>query len=195
MGHYLVGWVYWQLHDEARALAACDKAIEPDPEYPFGYFQRARVQVRRGQSDEALTDFTRAIELDPNVPMFLLWRAARYSGMNDYDKSIADHKRALELNPDYRSAFRNLAWNYWNAGRRDEARDVAQALSARAATWHDTKARAAALVDIANFQTANGDYELALAEAEKIIDLQPEKLRGYDKAARARRELEGTPAI
>ena len=37
--------------------------------------------------------------------------------------------------------------------------------------------------------------KLALAEAEKIIDLQPEKLTGYDKAARARRQLEGESAI
>ena len=58
----------------AEALRGLAQAIERNPEFAPAYFERGRIEARRGQDKLALRDFERSTELDPTYaqPYYLV---------------------------------------------------------------------------------------------------------------------------
>jgi serine/threonine protein kinase/Flp pilus assembly protein TadD len=194
-GRRLKAAAYGAMHDEERALEYYAKAIELDPDDPITYRQRAAVLLERGRGDDALADYTTAIELDAEVSEFLSRRSWLYNAKKEYDLAIADARRALAVNPDDRRAYRYLMHAYWNSGRRDEALAALETLQARASAWANEEALTSAH-DLTWWYYRNaGDLDRALAEADRVIELQPAKLRGYQLRAQIERLRGGEVAM
>src|SRR5262245_44310962 len=59
------GNVWFAKGDLERAIADYGLAIASDPNFPYGYYNRAVTRYRQGDLERALADFDRAIKLDP----------------------------------------------------------------------------------------------------------------------------------
>lgn len=99
----ILGMVYWdtepadELLDEA--LAATRKALELDDHNAVFYALKARVQLARGEYDNAIAENEIAIDLNPTL-------AAAHCGLADslayegrYDEAIQTFQRAIDLSP------------------------------------------------------------------------------------------------
>jgi len=138
-----------------------------DPDDPVNWLQRGGEHVLRqdGDDERAIEDLTRVIELDPDIAIAYVWRAISYSRNGAYESAIEDCRKALELKPDDSQTFRTLAWAYWQAGHREEARAAIEELSARTESWHSKRLVVEGRKQIADFYHKIGDYERAEAEA------------------------------
>ena len=99
----VLGMIYWdtpvsqQLLDEA--LAACEKALQLDPQNATFYALRARTLLARREYDRAIVENEKAIELNPTF-------AAAYCGLGDslayegrYEEAIGYFERSVALSP------------------------------------------------------------------------------------------------
>lgn len=99
----VLGMIYWdtpvsqELLDDA--LAACEKALQLDPQNATFYALRARTLLARKEYDRAIVENEKAIELNPTF-------AAAYCGLGDslayegrYDEAIGYFERSVALSP------------------------------------------------------------------------------------------------
>ena len=68
------------------------------------YSRRGFVYMEKGNSPQAITDFTKALELDPNYAFAYHYRGLAYDKKGDLDLAIADFTKALELDPNHMQA-------------------------------------------------------------------------------------------
>jgi tetratricopeptide (TPR) repeat protein len=67
-GAYCIrGTIYTSLDQYDLAIAACNKAIDLDPELAIAYNNRGKAYYYKGQYDLAIKDYNKAIELDPEL--------------------------------------------------------------------------------------------------------------------------------
>ena len=106
--HFRMARIYQALgqHKQAeqkayeKALIACGKAIEMDPDNDVNWFMRGCLYHDFGQPDKAVADFTKAIELKPGYHYYWHMRGHSYNNLGQYDKTVADYTKAIELKPD-----------------------------------------------------------------------------------------------
>ena len=115
--------------------------IEVNPRSWMAYNNLGIIQLRRGEFENAIAQFTRALEIDPG------YAEARYNLGNALvrrgaiEEAIAEYKTAIELNPRIAGAHANLGTVLIQAGRVAEA--VAHLQNAIAIAPTNGSARAA----------------------------------------------------
>ena len=100
-----------------QALALCSRAIELDPAYAFGWYQRAAIHHDMGDKARALSDLNRAVELEPDNTTFRHLRGIWLMQRKDYRAAIADFDRIIAVDPDataymFRGASQFYLGNY-----------------------------------------------------------------------------------
>jgi len=65
--HYALGKIY---KDDADKEGAFQKAIDLDPQYPWGYFGMAYIHIQKKETDKAIVCYEKAIELKPDEILF-----------------------------------------------------------------------------------------------------------------------------
>jgi len=72
------------------------------------YYNRGVAHLRKGQNDQAISDFSMAILLNPKFVMAYNNRGLAYGrDKGRYDKAISDFNKAIELYPSYALAYAN----------------------------------------------------------------------------------------
>jgi len=106
-------------HDQA--IAEIDAAIAADPENPFGFLMRGRVEAYAGHHRDAAASFEKALELDPASAIGASALAGVYNQLGRTDDAI----RLLERGPpQWRDVPTIREWralSYALAGRNEEA--------------------------------------------------------------------------
>ena len=82
-----------------RALADLDKALEIDPNYGYGRFNKALIYELFGRYDDAITWYDKAIEVEPNYEWSYYGKASIYGRRGDLENTLVNLKRAIELQP------------------------------------------------------------------------------------------------
>ncbi|RKZ31665.1 hypothetical protein DRQ36_01210 [bacterium] len=116
--HFLYGRLLGELEKQE---AVYKRALELDPENPWGYFGLGWVAFKRSEYDEAAEYLEKCIELEPENPLFHCDLGGIYYYMGIYDDAIAELTVARELNPLYPTAYANLATAYYQRGDFDMA--------------------------------------------------------------------------
>ena len=83
-----------------RPLADLNRAIVAAPTNAAPYFDRARLGITLGNTDEAVRDLSKAIELDPKHAGAYALRGDLYASSRKWELATADYRRALALAPD-----------------------------------------------------------------------------------------------
>jgi lipoprotein NlpI len=146
------------------AIAACDEAIQANPQSAANFNNRGYEFRSKGDIDRAMTDFNKAIELNPKYAMAFNNRANIYRDRGDSGQALADYGKAIEFNPKYDPAYLNRGLTYLYGGSPDKAlADINQAseLDPKDATY-------ALWVDIVNKRS---NLKSRLADATAQVDM------------------------
>ena len=111
-----------------EALAEFRAELELNPSDAVAEFQVGQILQVQGRPEQALAHFERAVELDGEFPEALIAVAKERTRLEQYDQAVALLERALDLHPDSEPAHYSLMLAYRNAGRREDARRVQEAL-------------------------------------------------------------------
>jgi len=120
--------VYVQLGDLNRAAEDAKSALAKNPSaQAFG--QQAIVLKIKGQTPDALKDFSEAIKLDPKYAWAYAQRADLYSRAQENEKALKDINKALEYNPGFVEGYRMRAWILSRMGKCKDAFDDFQKIA------------------------------------------------------------------
>jgi tetratricopeptide (TPR) repeat protein len=168
------GSIYSALEQYEDALADFDRALELDPENVNGLNNRAHASNFAGDPLTALADYTQVIELDPENGYAYNARGQILLTLGDCRRAISSYDRAIEYDGDeqiesyYGRAFCNAELGNYEEALQDY--DAALAIDDQ---------RAEILFHRADTFFALEEYETALAEFQRIIDMNT----GYTASA------------
>ena len=165
-------------------------ASEPDPSRDASfYFDRGLQNLRDGEFDLAIADFTKAIELQPDNEDFHNARRYAYFESGQLDRTIADYTAAIEADPDNAWLYRDRAATHERMGNNDLAiADFTKSIELRpdnADFYHDRGWR----------YYFEREYDLAIADFTKAIELEPDNGWHYNARGVAYRDKEIRAAI
>ncbi len=111
-----------------EALAEFRAELELNPNDAVAEFQVGQILQVQGHAEEALVHFERAVELDGEFSEALIAVAKERARLEQHEQAIVLLERALDMHPDSEPAHYSLMLAYRNAGRREDARRVQEAL-------------------------------------------------------------------
>jgi serine/threonine protein kinase/TolB-like protein/cytochrome c-type biogenesis protein CcmH/NrfG len=105
-----------------EATGHANKAIEIDPQEPYGYLARENLEEAGWQWLAALADANKALELDPENGRSYRRRSVQEQAVGNLPAAIADARKAVDLDPLNASGWNSLGWSLTAADRFSEAR-------------------------------------------------------------------------
>ena len=112
-------------------ISSC--ATYPSPEVENNaelYYNRGVAWQKKGDFDQAVSDYNKAIEINPRYAMAYNNRGNTFQTNGQYDKAISDFTKAIEINPGFDGAYNNRGVAYYCKGEYDKAwEDVYKAQS------------------------------------------------------------------
>ena len=117
----------------------------------------------RGETDNAIEDFTSALRYDPKFAKAYDNRGIAYISNGMADQAFADFSKAMELDPDYYDAYNNRGILYGFHNEFDKAiADFSQAIALKSDYERAYLNRGIAYMQIRNFPRALKDFDKAL---------------------------------
>ena len=105
-------------------IAGCVKKQRPKIEDTKTYNDRGLTQVKKGNYDQAISDFNKAIDLNPRDADVYNHRGNAYSLKRQFEQAISDYTRAIELNPRFADAYNNRGTAYKNKSQYDKFKAI-----------------------------------------------------------------------
>lgn len=188
---YLKGLFYWNKRTEEsleKSREYFQSAINQDPNFALAYAGLANCYVvaaywgympPKESYANAKRAALRAIELDSNLAEAHTALAQTHEANWDWIATEREFKRAIELNPNYATAHQWLSMLLPRLGRSEEA-----LVEARKASETDP------LSPIITYHVGArlhemGDYDRAIEQYKKILEIQPEFVYAHRGLARA----------
>jgi tetratricopeptide (TPR) repeat protein len=114
---------YYDNNDYDNAIIAYNEAIRLLPIFhdnsniytyrSIGYNRRGKVYSAKGDTVQAIADYTQAIKLEPDNAIYFANRGLSYLAREDYDSAIADFTDAIQIGRD--DTFSNAERYNWRA--------------------------------------------------------------------------------
>ncbi|MBN1755143.1 tetratricopeptide repeat protein [bacterium] len=98
-----------------------NKALELDPNCPWGYYGLGWLYYQRGRYDDAIEQYQKAVSIDSENHIFHNNLGGAYFKKGLYEKAIEEFLRSKELEPTYPAPYRNLESAYYQRGDFDSA--------------------------------------------------------------------------
>ena len=126
----LLGHVYLWQKQHKQAIAEAERTIALDPNGAEGYEKLGEILNYVGRAEEAIESFEKAMRLNPHYPFYYLYalgKAYRLTGR--YEEAMVAQRRVLAHNPNLWYVHFELAINYIELDREEEAQaEVAEVL-------------------------------------------------------------------
>lgn len=167
--YFVRGVAFAAIKEPDKAIADYTKAIELNPKYVQAYLNRALLSITTGKTDNAISDADKVIEINPNFPGGYYLRGLAYANKNSLEQAIRDYTKAIEINPQYKEAYVNRA--------------LARAYHILEQAKMDPNSPLAYVnAGISTIDKAN--YDLAIADCNKAVELSPKYMDAYIIRAR-----------
>ncbi len=175
----------YQLDKTPAALSDLNAAIKLDAKDPVLFFDRGRAYQSLNKPALAIKDFDASIALTPDVDV-LGYRGKQYAALGKTDKAIADYTAAIKEQPRSHWAFiqRSLLYRDSKKDFVQALKDIDKAIALAPNSVDDWELRAETLVK------ANRLKE-AVADATKMIEMEPQSTQGYSMRSRVYKAMEG----
>lgn len=170
--YYNRGVEFLEKDDYDKAILYFNKVIQLDKNYTYAYAHRGFSYLKKGDNDKAIADCTQAIRLNPDYTTPYFTRGIAYGGKHDYDMAIADHETVLQRNPNNVEAreFLELAL---------KARSDLQAIEESVKPKNEKLTNAENHIAKGIAFSEKGDFDQAIVEFTKVIELAPNSIAGY----------------
>ena len=136
------------------------------------YVLRANAHLNLGNMDLALADYDRAVVTNGSVFWIHAQRGDAYFLTGNFEEALVSYDAALALNPDSAAVLNNRALVY-AAAPDEEIRNAGQALADAQRANAIAPGQPAYVDALAVAFAANDDFDAAVAEAQRAIDLLP----------------------
>ena len=164
------------------ALSDISRAIELDDDKTEFYHRRAFI-YKNGlkKYNLAILDYSKCIELEPGNKEHLYKRASMFYKMGDLKNALIDFNNVLEIDPSYVKAINIIGLIYEEQGKTENAIETYNS----GISLHKEYPLAAAYCyrNRADLHVKNGNYEAALDDYTKSIELDPKNPKRYSKRA------------
>lgn len=164
---YSDGISYFNDRKDDDARQAFDRAIELNPTFYQAYFERARLNTRVGQFDEAIADYGSVIRLKPDYADAFFNRALIRVDLGDPEHAIADFKEYVRFKPSEADGHRWIAEIAAGIGDFQQALDQRDALIALSSRY------APNYIDRALLHRDFGDLDGAMADLDAALEIAP----------------------
>jgi tetratricopeptide (TPR) repeat protein len=209
--HYKLGGIYYDQKKTEIALQELNEALKLDPKYVDAFIKKGDVFKGLKLTDSALSCYTQAIRIDPKKFEAYRSRASIYANLKDYEKAALEYGKILKIDSTNISAYSNKAGIYRNQKLYDLAiLDYTTAIRISPKTTYLYSSRAYAYKEQGNIELAINDYneyvkingkasglisrgyfymdlkkqDLALADFNQAISLEPKNVSVYSARAR-----------
>jgi len=155
------------------------RGIELNAEDADAYISRGVSYLKKGQIEDAISDFNKAINLDPGKAIAYVARGSAYHMLDQLDNAISDYNKAIEINPDLAVAYQNRGSVYYRLGRFDNA------ISDYSKVIEKNPDFAVAYLDRGSLYLSQGKFDNAISDYSKALDLNPENPVTYNSRGTA----------
>jgi len=152
--------------DLPGAETALRKAVELDKNNTDALEKLGKVQVQKGDADQALALYQQSIKDNPRDARFYILCGELYEAKQNWDQAKAMYQQALVIQPDHPLASNNLAYVILEQGG---SVDVALAMAQTARRGMPDSANAADTLGWAYYQ--KGIYESAISQFQEALRL------------------------
>ena len=112
---------FWLLIVMVLLLAAGCATMQTGLNDAVAYNNRGIAYARKGQYDQAISDYTKALEINPRYAKAHYSRGIAYARKGQHDQAISDYTKALEISPRFAKAYNNRGVAYYQMGQYDKA--------------------------------------------------------------------------
>ncbi len=156
--------------DLAKRLKLLDEAIELDSSNANYFFTRGEVYWTLAMEREAASDFEKVYRMNPNSAETLNYLGLVYKDTQP-EKATKYYQKAIETGPYFYPSYLNLAVHYKKNGAPELGLKIIDEFIALFGLEHDFAPRA--LNDRADILRQLGDYEKAMKDVYKAIEMNP----------------------
>ena len=168
-----------------EAIQIGEQAIEANPNDPRGYAIKARAMDLNGDSANAVPVGQAGLQVDQNFAPLYTALSSAYRDIDRYDVALLEAQKAIQIDPNDPDAHRVYALALIWVGRRDEALDQLQQAVGLNPNLASPYFELASMYRNMALQDPNGgqadDYELAIATYEKILAMQPQNAKAFQR--------------
>jgi len=179
---YKKGKESYDKRDYDQAITELTESIRLNPNYSNAYLYRSYAYQRKSEFDKAIADCDKAIQLSPNHWGFYNARGHVYVDIRDFDRALADYDKAIQLDPKRASLYNARAWLYAYHLKKEFNRAISDAnealnLDPNNESYLDTRGWA---------YLGNGDYDKAIADFERVLQINSNITSSKEGLAQAR---------
>ena len=155
-----------------EVISFCDKALKINNDLPEAYSFKGNALYNLGAYNDAAESFSHAIEKEPNEAEHYYDRSWSYCNMDKYEDSIIDINKALEIEPKTSSFYYDRGrFEYWAERYKDAVISFTKGI--------ELKPTENKYLFRANSYMALEEFDLALADFNSSIEIDPEFAKAY----------------
>ena len=150
------------------------RAIELNPGYAYAHYWYSLLLNEMGEKDESMKELEIAFELNPLSVVILTNLASRVGAAGDWGRAEELIRRAIEIEPERATTYAVYAGGLRAIGRSEDAIEIyTQAV-------HADSSYLSAYNDLAYLHSYAGDFDKAIAFANRYVELAPEEANPHD---------------
>ena len=155
-----------------EVISFCDKALKINNDLPEAYSFKGNALYNLGEYNDAAESFSHAIEKEPNEAEHYYDRSWSYCNMDKYEDSIIDINKALEIEPKTSAFYYDRGrFEYWAERYKDAVISFTKGI--------ELKPTENKYLFRANSYMALEEFDLALADFNSSIEIDPEFAKAY----------------
>jgi len=161
--------------EQAKVYAENAVTFLQNPGDDFEFYAKGAAYVVLKKYDMALVNFDQAIQQDPRKVIAYIRRGRLHSQRGDFERALADFDKAIELDAGTSGGIEQSK----ASSKREKAPSDAD-IQRDPRPWFDNFRPGAAYIDRGRAYLQQADYDRAIAEFTKAIQLDPEGASAYN---------------
>ena len=155
-----------------EVISFCDKALKINSNLPEAYSFKGNALYNLGEYDDAAESFSHAIEKEPDEAEHYYDRSWSYCNMDKFEDAIVDMNKALEIEPKTSAFYYDRGrFEYWAERYKDAVISFTKGI--------ELKPTENKYLFRGNSYMALEEFDLALADFNSAIEIDPEFARAY----------------
>lgn len=155
-----------------EVISFCDKALKINNDLPEAYSFKGNALYNLGEYNDAAESFSHAIEKEPDEAEHYYDRSWSYCNMDKYEDAIVDMNMALEIEPKTSAFYYDRGrFEYWAERYKDAVVSLTRGI--------ELKPTENKYLFRGNSYMALEEFDLALADFNSSIEIEPDFARAY----------------
>lgn len=186
-----------KLNNLNGSIADCNKSLEIIPNFVLAYNIRGLAKMKLEDNNGAINDFNKSIEIDNNFASAYGGRGLAKANLKDIDGAINDFDIAIQIEPKNELFYISRGGINFFSGNKDEgcqdfqkAKELgfsdAQILINKFCNYSQT---AKEYFDSGIIKQNNENYEGAIADYNKAIEINPKLVKAYNNRGNVKSDL------